>query len=229
MMKHATTRELYDYWQRIRGSQPAPGRSAVKPGEIRGILPNTFILEATQRRSFPFRLAGTKVCGLYGREVGGTDFLDLWDLDGRESVARHAAAVSDNAMAAVITAVSSNARGQTLACELLLLPLRHTGPGYGRLLGSLAPLDPPYWLGSEKVVAQTVADVKLIWPDAKPRMREPGLEAGVPAPIVGESPLDALPSPTRAGRQRGHLFVVDGGRDSVANPCGPNGRPRRHG
>src|SRR5512146_2629747 len=44
-MKHATTRELYDYWNRVRGGERAPLRSAIEPSDIRRILGEMFILE----------------------------------------------------------------------------------------------------------------------------------------------------------------------------------------
>jgi hypothetical protein len=54
-------------------------------------------------------------------------------------------------------------------CETTLLPLRH-GPAaaFDRILGTIAPLERPYWLGSEPVTHQTVASLRLIWPDEAP-------------------------------------------------------------
>src|SRR6185436_10758974 len=77
-MKHATSRELYQYWDRVRRGQPAPKRSDIEPSDIRRILADTFILEVTDRETYAIRLAGTRICALYGREIKGTNFLDLW-------------------------------------------------------------------------------------------------------------------------------------------------------
>ena len=71
-MKHATTRELYDYWNRVRGGERAPLRSAIEPSDIRRILGEMFILEVLDRDSYHVRLAGTRICALYCREIKGT-------------------------------------------------------------------------------------------------------------------------------------------------------------
>jgi hypothetical protein len=85
-MKHATTRTLYDYWSRLRGRRPAPERFEIEPGQIRHILGDTFILEAVDLQTYNFRLAGTRLCSAYCRELKGRNILDLWLGKDREAV-----------------------------------------------------------------------------------------------------------------------------------------------
>jgi hypothetical protein len=132
-MKHVASRELYDYWNRVRGSERAPHRGAIEPSDIRRIRADTFILEVVDRSTYLVRLAGTRVFSIYFRELKGTNFLVLWRADDRAALSTLAA-----------------------AAELLLLPLRHAGDAFDRVLGSLALLDRPYWLGSEGVTHQTI-------------------------------------------------------------------------
>ena len=68
-MKHAASRELYAYWEGKRGSRPAPERAEIDPGAIRGALGDTFILALDRGAGHPLRLAGTRVCALFGREI----------------------------------------------------------------------------------------------------------------------------------------------------------------
>ena len=77
-MKHAASRELYAYWQEKRGSRPAPERTEIEPGAIRGVLADAFILSLDRTARHPIRLAGTRMCALFGREIKGESFLDLW-------------------------------------------------------------------------------------------------------------------------------------------------------
>src|SRR6185503_20145730 len=102
-MKHATSRELYDYWERLRRGQPAPHRSDIEPSDIRRILADTFILGVARREKYKIRLYGTRICALYGREIKGTNFFDLWTSDDRQAIATLAAAVSTDAAAAVLS------------------------------------------------------------------------------------------------------------------------------
>ena len=77
-MKHAASRELYAYWQEKRGTRPAPERTEIEPGAIRGVLADAFILALDRGSGHPIRLAGTRLCALFGREIKGESFLDLW-------------------------------------------------------------------------------------------------------------------------------------------------------
>ena len=91
-MKHATSRELYSYWDRLRGTESAPLRSAIEPSDIRRILADTFIAEAIDPTRYNIRLAGTRVCALYGTELKGSNLLDRWSDDDRSALATLAAA-----------------------------------------------------------------------------------------------------------------------------------------
>jgi hypothetical protein len=202
-MKHATSHELYAYWDRVRRSRPAPRRSEIEPSDIRRILADTFILEVGDRSSFPVRLAGTRLCGLYCREIRGADFLDLWTANDREAIATLATSVATDAAAAVATIEATNAERRSVTCELLLLPLHHNGPDYDRILGSCAPLERPHWLGTVPVVEQSLASLRLIWPDDQPKFLRratdrPGSSKPIPFPLPN--------------RRRGHLTVLEGGK-----------------
>ena len=219
-MKHATSRELYAYWNRVRGSERAPHRGAIEPSDIRRILADTFILEVADRETHLVRLAGTRVCAIYCRELKGSNFFDLWQGEDRSAVATLAAAVSEDGAAAVVTVEARTARNQEVAAELILLPLRHSsGEKFDRVLGSLAVLERPYWLGNEPVEHQSIASLRLIWPDERPqwgrrRSDRPAGEAPaiapLPSPGIAKGIVAAMPLPN--SRRRGHLFVVDGGK-----------------
>ncbi len=208
-MKHSTTRELYDYWSRVRGNERAPLRSAIEPSDIRHILGEMFILEVLERDSYYVRLAGTRICALYCREIKGTNLLDLWSGEDRQAMATLCAAVSEDGAAAVVTISARTARDQEVACELILLPLRHGGPNFDRVLGSCAALDRPYWLGSEPIVSQSIASLRLIWPDEAPTFmrRHSDRARGAAA-----APVPPVPLPVAGSRRHGHLFVLDGGK-----------------
>lgn len=85
-MKHQSTRALYDYWTTKRGRRRAPARSDIDPADIRRILADTFILTADFVNDIRVRLAGTRVCALFAREIKGEAFEDLWSEPGREQM-----------------------------------------------------------------------------------------------------------------------------------------------
>src|SRR5262245_27176033 len=77
-MKHVSTRVLFAYWDGLRRERAAPERGEIEPGAIRHILADTFILDLAEPGSAVFRLAGTRLCALFGGEMKGQDFAALW-------------------------------------------------------------------------------------------------------------------------------------------------------
>lgn len=213
-MKHKTTRDLYSYWQVLRRDRAAPERTEIEPAEIRSILGDTFILEVAEAKNFRFRLAGTRVCALYGRELKGRDFATLWTGKDRDTVSSLVGAISEEAAAAVVGFSGSTDFGRSVAIECLLLPVRQNGPGYQRILGSIVAMDDPYWLGMHPIMRQSISGLRLIWPeDNRPFLRRGGTIEPVLFDDATPMPLPH-PSVPALGRERRvqHLTVYEGGK-----------------
>ncbi|MEZ5841046.1 MAG: PAS domain-containing protein [Hyphomicrobiales bacterium] len=204
-MKHASSRRLYDYWSLLRGHRSAPDRSEIDPAHIRDILPDTFILEVTDRAEYIYRLAGTRICSSYCRELKERSFLSLWRDADIESLRRMLDGVRSDGAVAVIGVRGRNERGQETSIEITLLPLSYGGKSHNRILGSHANLDAPYWLGIYPVVSHEITSLRLIWPDETPsHLRQRSQEE-----------LDAIPAllPIMPQARRGHLLVYEGGKN----------------
>jgi hypothetical protein len=147
-MKHPSIRELFDYWNERRGRRPVPERADIEPSAIRGVLADTFILSFEPRIGHPFRVAGTRVCALFGREIKGEAFLDLFSHDARSEVRELIAIIVDESVGVVASVGELKAAGRGPSLELLLLPLGYHGGTDARLLGALAPSEPSDWLGT---------------------------------------------------------------------------------
>jgi len=78
-MKHAASRELFAHWNDRRGLRALPERGDIEPAAIRAALGDTFIIGAEPGEELRFRLAGTRVCALFGRELRDETFAALWD------------------------------------------------------------------------------------------------------------------------------------------------------
>jgi hypothetical protein len=150
-MKHAASRELYAYWEKKRGTRPAPERAEIEPGAIRGVLSDAFILSLDRNAAHPVRLAGTRVCALFGREIKGESFLGLWAPASRPIVEGLLSILADECVGTVAGVTARNASGEPIDLELLLLPLRTSRPRFARTIGILAPLKSPPWLGASAV------------------------------------------------------------------------------
>jgi hypothetical protein len=147
-MKHAASRELYAYWDERRGKRPAPARGDIEPGAIRNVLGDAFILANDGRAGHPFRLAGTRICALFGRELKNEPFIGLWAAASQPTIADLITILDDEQVGTVAGVTAQNTHGEPIDLELLLLPLSSTRPSLARSVGILAPLQVPKWLGA---------------------------------------------------------------------------------
>jgi hypothetical protein len=189
-MKHRSSRILFTHWNERRGQRALPERDQIDPAAMRAGLGDTFILSFNQLEQHPFRLAGTRLCALFGCELKSRPFVPLWHADSAIVDLVGIVAAESVGIVAGVEAVTS--RGEMLALELLLLPLRSWERDQIRLIGTLAPLTAPYWLGTDPVTRLTLGEYRYLSTLPEPRLAIP--------PGSGPPP-----------RRRHGLLVYDGG------------------
>jgi hypothetical protein len=140
-MKHPSSREFFAYWDAKRGDARAPDRSEIEPGAVRELLGDVFVLSYDNDAGYPFRVAGTRVCALLGRDLKDTSFSALFTPDRRREIEDIITCVAEEMLAAIagITATSQN--GATAHLELLLLPFNNRAHAPISLTGVLAPFE----------------------------------------------------------------------------------------
>ena len=195
-MKNPSTRELFAYWNERRGDRLAPERGDIEPGAIRRVLGDSFILSFDRNIDHPFRLAGTRVCAIFGRELKGEPFVHLWEAADRAHIRDLLTIVADEATGLVAGAMAKVDDGKTAELELLLLPLLHQEQV--RLLGALSPIQVPFWLGRDPVVSLTLGARRHLDPEI----------SAMPAPQLLRGSQGGLPPPA--------LTVYQGGRSRAS-------------
>jgi hypothetical protein len=200
-MKHPSIRELYDYWNARRGNRPAPARGDIEPGDIRTALADTFIVSLDQPAGHPFRIAGTRVCALFGRDLKHEAFLDLWSSQSRVMVRDLFDIVAEESIGLLAGVTATGHAGDEFGLELLALPLIHEGRTGARVLGVLAPGGIPVWIGTSAIGNLTLGTFRYVGP-AAPNVFRPSAPART------------------SGRPRRGLVVYDGGltADEVGSP-----------
>jgi len=86
-MKQRTIQTLYAYWSDLRGERIAPRRLEIEPSRIGSILAETFMLERVDSATYNYRLAGTRLCEIFGVELRGTNILAGWTASDRAAIA----------------------------------------------------------------------------------------------------------------------------------------------
>src|SRR5277367_6744432 len=120
-MKHASSRAFFAYWDGRRGDARAPDRSEIEPAALREQLADIFVLSYDAAAGYPFRVAGTRVCALFGRDVKDQSFAALFDSESRREIEEVVAAVGDEMLPAIAGLTAATPRGVTTHLELLLL------------------------------------------------------------------------------------------------------------
>lgn len=208
-MRHDSSRQLYEYWNLLRGSRSAPERSEIEPSDIRDVLGDTFILEvSTQLRTIAFRLAGTRLCAAHGRELKGLGFLALWSEDDNYDVVRAVGNVYRKHVPMLLSYTARSEADRFVEYEAILLPLQQAADGNERILGIATPKTPPYWLGAEALTLLHLRGARAVTPvtPTAPLITAAPLQPADPGPLQSAGLGD--PSSTR---RVGHLTVVDGG------------------
>jgi hypothetical protein len=140
-MKHPSSRKFFAYWDEKRGNARAPERSDIEPGAVRGLLGDIFVLSYDSDAGYPFRVAGTRISALLGRDLKDQSFSGLFTAESRGEIEDVIGYVAEETLAAVagITATSDN--GKIAHLELLLLPFNTRAHTPISLTGLLAPFE----------------------------------------------------------------------------------------
>jgi hypothetical protein len=192
-MKHSSSRQLYAYWEKQRGTRSAPDRADIDPAAIRHALGDIFILATDFVDEQRYRLAGTRICALFGRELKGESLATSWAATSRSQMDVLLAELASNHAGFVAGVTGRNAHGDTTDLELLLLPLAHRGHARVRAIGVLAATELPYWIGDRPIAELVLGTVRHI-----------GVETGRP-------PLRAFTSGNAGGQLRRGFMVYQGG------------------
>jgi len=200
-MRHENSKKLYSYWNNLRGNRVAPDRREIEPSDIRELLGDTFILEVNQAfRSVSFRLAGTRLCNAYGRELKGLGFLVLWDEQDNLSIINSIRDVYSENRPCTISCIAKTLGNRFCEYEVLLLPLQNGQNSAKRIMGVASPVVHEKWIGNDPISGNRITSIRFVDHDT-----------------YGNAPSMVTPFGRREGkeelksRQVGHLTVIDGG------------------
>jgi len=191
---------LYTYWNEVRAGRIAPQRLEIEPSRIAAILSQTFMLEVLRPDTYPYRLAGSRLCEIFGSELRGKNFLDGWSDEDRRTFESRLAAITEQGAVAHLTLEGIiDARHRT-ELEANLLPLLHGGK-ITRIIGAVSVTSPPHWLGSEPLRNLRVKQHRLVWPDGRPH-----------ASALAQVPALRTSNPHLVRADQRRFRVVEGGR-----------------
>jgi len=138
-MKHQSSRAFFAYWDKKRGTARAPDRADIDPAAVRELLGDIFVLSCEP--GFPFRVAGTRVCALAGRDLKDASFAALFSETSRREIEEITTIVADETLGAIAGLTATREDGSKAYLELLLLPFNARPHTPVSVTGVLAPFD----------------------------------------------------------------------------------------
>jgi hypothetical protein len=139
-MKHPSNQQFFAYWNEKRGEGRAPDRSDFKPDAIRQLLGDIFVLACDEANRYPFRVAGTRICALLGRDLKDQSFPALFGPESRRDIEDIVTAVMEEMLPAIGGITATSAEG-VAHLELLLLPFNQRAHVPLSMTGLLAPFE----------------------------------------------------------------------------------------
>jgi len=204
-MKQRTIQTLYAYWNDLRGRRIAPRRLEIEPSRIGPILAETFMLERVDSVTYNYRLAGTRLCEIFGAELRGTNVLAGWAASDRAAIADNLTSTCEQGAVTLLTVEAGADTARRIQLEVVMLPLMHANDSMDRVIGAMSVLTSPHWLGYERLTTRRLIDHDVIWPDGRPR--------SIIERTGGEAPFRPAPPAVRMVKSEHRLFrVFDGGR-----------------
>jgi hypothetical protein len=154
--------DVFHYWTRLRDERAVPARQDIEPSDLRDQLAHIFIIGSDNGRAgLQFRVCGTRISALFGRELRGKPYTTLFSAGGQALASRLARNCAESADIGVILASGKSKKGRNIECEIILLPLEDEA-GELRILGALTPLTSDFWHGLEAVLPLDIQSVRVL-------------------------------------------------------------------
>jgi hypothetical protein len=115
---------LVEYWAELPKTRFVPNRADLDPAAIRNILPLLLIWELNRGYDAKWRLVGSGVRDLVGRELTGRDALEMHDKEARPRAIAAGLAMAAQPCGAWGLMALRSPQGYHFLCEVVSLPLR---------------------------------------------------------------------------------------------------------
>lgn len=212
MMKHPSTIAIFSEWQRLafamNGNLQAPQRASLSPRRLGRHLSELFLLEIDQPCEPVFRLAGTQICKVFGRELRAKAFLSLWPDQHHMALKEMIGNVNQLLIPTLSHHSAISFAGRRLSFEMMLAPLAASSEKKINMLGSLSILDEVSWVGSDPLLLADLQTIMPLSPDLTIRPNKP-----IPPALRVNARSQTAPNKTILGRsEKPRLKLISGGK-----------------
>ena len=165
---HPGSRALFRHWEAIRGENSAPRHAQLDLSRIRELVPSLFLAEHSFRNGYMWRLAGTRVCELWRRELTGTPIMTGWDGFERDTIERLFNGVVRRHQPFILRFRLTSSLGHMIAAEMIGLPILARHVKMTHVFGAILPFRDLALLGYDSVTRLEIQSARVIWTEPVP-------------------------------------------------------------
>jgi hypothetical protein len=175
---HPGSRKLFVHWETARAERAYPTREDFALAPVKELMSDMVIIEKDYlRQTYKFRLAGSRVCTLLGRNVTGGNVLEGWDGFECEVISKHLELSLKELQPVLIRMRFFTDTLQQVAAEMIALPIQVRESNRVQLIGGLFPFREAKSLGHSKIARRELVSARAIWTEHGARTRRPLPEA----------------------------------------------------
>lgn len=206
IMRHQSSRLLFDYWDSLRGGRAAPERRDVDPIELKSILADVFFAERTPGAFVMYQFVGTRINAMHGFDLQHRSALGIWSGTSAVEFVKMIERMTTHGIPMVISSEGELSSKEVTEIETLILPLQY-GSRFGQFIGTHVNLGKPqaFWGGGLSICE--IKSVRPLFSDRTGTQIEDGDGGQVSNEFTNVIPL----TKAYGGRRVGHLTVIDGG------------------
>ncbi len=161
---HPGSRQLFSYWEQLRAERACPTREDFEFAPVKHQMPDMIVIDRDfLRNSFKFRLAGSRACALFNRNLTSTDVMIGWGRFETDVITRHLNTVLNQKQPAVIRMRLTTDRDCIVAAELIALPVMMRGSSRMQIIGGMFPFRAAQSLGHDAITSQELVSARVIW------------------------------------------------------------------
>jgi len=161
---HPGSRRLLAHWEALRAERAYPKREEFTFAPVTDLMPDMVVLEQDAARDgYRFRLAGSRVCELLGKNLTTRDALSGWDAFDASILSNHfeLALNSFQPIRARMRLISD--MGLVFAAELIAMPIQARESSRVQLIGGLFSFRDPADLSNQSIRTRELLSARAIW------------------------------------------------------------------
>lgn len=162
-ISHAGSRALFRHWEALRAERACPDRNEITFAGLANVIGNVAILDRAGDGTWQYRLAGTTVCKLLGRNVTGKGVLTAFNSFESEVIGRVLNISEERLQPGLMRMRLVDEDDGVTSAELLILPVLNGATGKAQLICGLFELSRS---GAETPVGNVHVELfsaRLIW------------------------------------------------------------------